>query len=144
MFQQSRRRRVSFADEVTMMDAEELPPDSNLISPLILPVVMEESVVVVPETGLPSLTMPVVEDMDIVTPPVDLVPIKTTQPDSGLPPPPGFAPFIWPESDGGLDVEDLCARLSENSSLTLSPFSQVTSDIPNTTEAPTGEAGCPP
>ena len=142
--QLSRRRRVSFADDVTMLEAEESPHDSSLMSPLILPVVKEEVVVGVPETGLPSLNVPVMEDIDIVTLPVDLVPIKTTQTESVLPPPPGFLPFIFPENDGGMNVEDLCTRLSKDSSLTLSPFSRVSSDIPNTPEAPTGDVGCPP
>ena len=105
--QQSRRRCVSFADEVTMLDAEESPQDSQLIPPLILPVVVEEAVVGVSEAGLPSPTMPVVEDMDPVTPPADLIPMTTTMPESGLPPPPGFTPFVWPEDDGGIDT---CVR----------------------------------
>ena len=43
---QSRRRRVSFADEVTMMSVEDSPEFSQLVPPLILPVVVEEAVLV--------------------------------------------------------------------------------------------------
>ena len=127
-----------------MLDVEESPQDSRLIPPLILPVVVEQAVVGVSEAGLPSLTMPVVEDMNPITPPAELVPMTTTMPESRLPPPPGFAPFVWPEDDGGMDVEDLCARFSEDSSLTLSPFSRGSSDIPNTLDVPEGGACCPP
>ena len=118
--------------------------DSQLIPPLILPVVVEEAVVGVCEAGLPSLTMLVVEDMNHDTPPSELVPMSTTTPESNLPPPPGFTPFVWLEDDGGLDVEDLCKRFSEDSSLTLSPISRGSSDIPNSPDVLEGGAWCPP
>ena len=49
-------------------------------------------------------------------------------PESGVPPPPGFPPFVWPEDDGGMDMNDLWAQLSGDSSLTLSPISRESSD----------------
>ena len=39
---------------------------------------------------------------------VDLVPFATG---SGLPPPPGFSPFVWPVDDGGMDVDDVDGRV---------------------------------
>ena len=57
---------------------------------------------------------------------VDLVPITTG---SGLPPPPGFSPFVWPIDDGGMDVDDLCVPISGDCSLTFSPIGRVSSDV---------------
>ena len=58
---QSRRRRMSFADEVTMLSTDDSPELSQLIPPLILPVVVEEGTLVA-ETGMTPLILPVVED----------------------------------------------------------------------------------
>ena len=35
------------------------------------------------------------------TPAAEMVPMTTTSPESSLPPPLGFAPFVFPENDGG-------------------------------------------
>ena len=92
-----------------MMDAEDSPEDSHLVPPLILPVVVEEAEVLVSEAGVPSLTLPVVEDTNHDTPASELFPMMTTMPESSLPPPPGFAPFVWPEDDGGWTLRT-CVR----------------------------------
>ena len=118
-----RRRRVSFADEVTMLGEEDSPEYSQLVSPLILPVVVEEAVVV-SGTEVPSLILPVVEELNNGTPVADQVVMEPSTMESGLPPPPGFPPFVWPVDDGGMDVDDLCTRISGDSSLTLSPISR--------------------
>ena len=60
---QSRRRRVSFADEVTMLSAEDSPEFSQLVPPLILPVVVEGAVLV-SEAGVTPLILPAVEELN--------------------------------------------------------------------------------
>ena len=97
---QSRRRRVSFAES---------PELSPLIPPLILPVVVEEAALISATGGTP-LILPVVEELDNDPPAAELVGMKTPTPESGVPPPPGFLPFLFLENDGGMDADDLCAR----------------------------------
>ena len=104
----SLRRRVSFADEVTMLGDENSPECSPMLSPLILPVV------VVFNSGAPVATR------------VDLVPIATG---SGLPPPPGLSQFVWPVDDGGMDTDDLCVQIGGDCLLTFSPIGRVSSDV---------------
>ena len=60
---QPRRRRVSFADGATVLGEEDSPECSQLVPPLILPVV--EEAVLVSEAGVPSLILPVVEELNI-------------------------------------------------------------------------------
>ena len=67
---QSRHRRVSFAEEVTMLSADVSPESSQLIPPLILPVV--EEVALDSETGVPPLILPVVEELVDDTPAAEL------------------------------------------------------------------------
>ena len=83
-----------------MLSADDSPEFSELITPLILPVVVEEATLV-SETGVTPLILPVVEELDNDTPPAELVEMKTPTPESGVPPPPGFLPFLFPENDGG-------------------------------------------
>ena len=64
---QPRHRSVSFADEVTMLGEEDLPECSQLVPPLILLVVVEEAVLV-SEAAVPSLILPVVEELKNDTP----------------------------------------------------------------------------
>ena len=105
---QSRRRRMSFAEEVTTLNAEESPEFSPVSPPLILPVVVEEAAVVSATRATP-LILPVVEEIDNDPPAAEMVEMQTTTPESGVPPPPGFPPFLFPENDGGMDA-DICAR----------------------------------
>ena len=79
------RRHVSFADGVTMLGDVELPGCSTKaeLLPLIVPVVVEDSSVVL------------VEEL------IELVPSALG---SSLPPPPGFSPFAWTVNDGGIDI----------------------------------------
>ena len=127
-----------------VLDAEDTPGDPQSVPPLILPVVVEETEVLISETGGPPLTLPVVDDISYDTPASEMVPMTTTPPESSLPPPPGFAPFVFPENDGGMDVEDLCTLFSGDSSLTLSPISRGSSDISNAPDVPEVGAWCPP
>ena len=125
----SLRRRVSFADEVTMLGDEDSPECSPVLPPLIFPVVVEEVVDVPEPEALPSLILPVVEEFNSSAPVVtrvDLVPIATG---SGLPPPPGFSPFVWPVDDGVMDVDDLCVQIGGDCSLTFSPIGLMSSDV---------------
>ena len=55
---------------------------------------------------------------------------------SGLPPPPGFSPFIWPVDDGGMDVDDLCAQIGGDCSLILLPISRESSDLSDASDSP--------
>ena len=132
---QPRRRRVSFADGVTMLGEEDSPECSQLVPPLILPVVGEEAVLV-SEAGVPSLILPVVEELNNDAPSAELVEMEPSTLESGLPPPPGFPPFVWPEDDGGMGIDDLCTRFSGDSSLTLSPISRGSSDLSDAMDAP--------
>ena len=140
---QSRCRRVSFAEEVTMLSADASPESSQLIPPLILPVVVEE-VALDSETGEPPLILPVVEELVDDTPVADLFGVKTPAPESGVQPPPGFLPFLFPENDGGMDADDICARFGGVTSLALSPISRESSDIPHAPDVPPVGALCPP
>ena len=58
-----------------------------------------------------------------------------------MPPPPGFLPFLFPENDGGMDADDICARFGGLASMTLSQISRESSDISHTTDVP--EVGVP-
>ena len=84
---QSRRRRVSFAEEVTTLNAEESPEFSLVSPPLILPVVVEEAAVVLATRATP-LILPVVEYIDNNPPAAEMVEMQTTTLESGVPPPP--------------------------------------------------------
>ena len=110
-----------------ILEAEDTPEDTQSVPPLILPVVVEETEVLILETGVPPLTLPVVEDIYYDTPASEMVPMMTTPPESSLPPPPRFAPFVFPENDVGMDLEDLCTLFIGDSSLTLSPMSRLPS-----------------
>ena len=94
-----------------MLGEEDSTECSQVVPPLILPVVVEE-VVVVSEKEC------------------------SEEPSLILPPPPGFSPFIWPVDDGGMDVGDLCAQISGDCSLILSPISRESSDLWDTTDSP--------
>ena len=140
---QSRHRRVSFAEEVTMLSADASPESSQLIPPLILPVVVEE-VALASETGVPPLILLVVEELVNDTLAVELFGVKTPAPESGVPPPPGFLPFLFPENDGGMDANDICARFGGVTALTLSLNSRESSDIPHAPDVLPVGALCPP
>ena len=143
---QARRRRVSFANEVTTLNEEEIntlnadesPEVPPVSPPLTLPVVMEEAAVV-SKTGPTPLIMPVVERIEYDSPVVELVHIQTTTPESGVLPPPGFPPFLFPENDGGMDADDICARFGGLASLTFAWIGRESLDIPDETDVP--EAG---
>ena len=84
---QPRRRRVSFADGVTVLGEEDSPECSQLVPPLILQVVVEEAVLG-SETGVPSLILPVVEELNNDVPAAELVEMEPSTSESRLPPPP--------------------------------------------------------
>ena len=101
---QSRLRRVSFAEEVTTLNADE----SLELSPVSL-----------------QLILPVVEEIENDPPTSEVDEIQTTMPESGVPPPPGFPPFLFPEKDGGMDADDICARFGGPAWLTFPQISRV-------------------
>ena len=140
---QSSRRRVSFAEEVTTLNAEESLEFSPVSPPLILPVVVEEAAVDSATRATP-LILPVVEEIDNDPPAAEMVEMQTTTPESGVPPPPGFPPFLFPENDGGMDADDICARFGGLASLTFSQISGESSDISNTTDVPEVGVSLPP
>ena len=96
---------ATFAEEVTTLNADESPEFSPVSPPLILPVVMDEAAVV-SATGAMPLIMPVVEGIENDPQAAELVEMQTTTSESGVPPPPGFPPFLFPENDGGMDADD--------------------------------------
>ena len=61
-----------------------------------------------------------------------------------MPPPPGFPPFLFPENDGGMDADDICARFGGLASLTFLQISGESSDISNTTDVPEVGVSRPP
>ena len=108
---------------------------SPVSPPLILPVVVEE-VGDAPVPEAPSLILVVVDEINSGTPVAAQVELVPSAPGSGLPPSPGFSPFVWPVDDGGIDVADLCARISGDCSLTLSPISRVSSGVSDAAVSP--------
>ena len=76
---QPRRRRVSFVDEVTMLGVEDSPEYAQLVPPLIL-----EEAVVVTETEVPSLILPVVEELNNGTPEAEQVVMEPSAMESGF------------------------------------------------------------
>ena len=125
-----------------MLSADDSPELSQLIPPLILPVVVEEGALIA-ETGVTPLTLPVVEEINNDTPAAEMVSENTPTLEYGVPPALGFLPFLLPENDGGMDADELCARFGGFSSLTLSPISRESSDIPQAPDVPVVGALCP-
>ena len=54
------------------------------------------------------LTQPVVEEMEEDTPTSEGDETRTSTPESGMPPLPGFPPFMFPEDDGGMEADEIC------------------------------------
>ena len=108
---------------------------SPVSPPLILPVVVEE-VDDAPEPEAPSLILLVVDENSSGTPVAVRVELVPSAPGSGVPPPPGFSPFVWPVDDGGMDVDDLCVRIGGDCSLTLSPIGRVSSVVSDAAGSP--------
>ena len=106
--------------------------------PLTLPVVMEEATVV-STTGPTPLIMPVVEKIEYDSPAAEPVKMQTITPKSGVLPPPGFPPFLFPENDGGMDADDICARFGGLASLKFAQIGRESPDIPDEMDVP--EAG---
>ena len=140
------RRRVSFADEVTtlneeeinMRNADESPEVPPVSQPLTPPVVMEEAAII-SKTGPTPLIMLVVERIEYDSPAAEPVELQTITPESGVLPPPGFPPFLFPENDGGMDADDIYARFGGLASLTFAQIGRESPDIPDETDVP--EAG---
>ena len=108
-------RRVSFAEEVTTLDTEKSPE----FSPMSLP-----------------LTQPVVEEMEEDTPTSEGEETRISTPESGMPPPPGFPPFMFPEDDGGKDADEICARFGGPTTLTCQQIGPGLPNISDETEVP--------
>ena len=83
-----------------MLSAHDSPELSQMIPPLILPVVVEEGALVA-ETGVTPLILPVVEEIDNDMPAAEMVSEKTPTLEYGVLPLPGFLPFLFLENDGG-------------------------------------------
>ena len=123
-------RHVSFADEVTMLGDADSPvglPEAELL-PLILPVAVE-GIRDALEPESPSLILPVVVEDSSVAPVVEMIELGPPAMGSISLPPPGFSPFSWLLSDGGIDVDDLCTRIGVNCSPSLSPISRMCVDV---------------
>ena len=84
----------------------------------------------------PPLTQPVVEEMEEDTPTSEVDVLQTTSPESERPPPPGFPPFVFPEDDGGMDADDICACFGDSATETCQPMAPESPDIPEETKAP--------
>ena len=83
-----------------MLSADDSPELSQLIPPLILPVVVEE-VTLASDTGVPPLILSVVEELVNETPAVELVGVTTPAPESGVLPRRGFFHFSFRRTMGG-------------------------------------------
>ena len=112
---QSRPRRVSFTEEVTTLNMDKSPE----FSPMSLP-----------------LTQPVVEEMEEDTPTPEVNEAQTIMLESGMPPPPGFPLFMFPEDDGGMDADDICAQFGGPTTLTCQQIGPGLPDISDETEVP--------
>ena len=51
-------------------------------------------------------------------------------------PPPGFPPFLFPENDGGMDADGICARFGDLASLTFAHIGRESPDIPDERDEP--------
>ena len=111
------RRHVSFADGVTVLGDAALPVCS-------------------PEAEWPQLILPVVVEDSSVAPVEELIELVPSALGSSLPPPPGFSPFMFPLNDGGMDADELCARLGVDCSPSLAPISRVCTDVPDLAVSP--------
>ena len=109
-------------------------PEAEL-PPLILPVVVEE-INDAPEPESPPLILPVVVENSSVAPVEVLIELVPSALGSSLPPPPGFSPFSWPVNDGGIDVDEFCARIVVDCSPSLSPISRVCTDVSDLAVSP--------
>ena len=56
--------------------------------------------------------------MEEDTPTSEVEEIEISSPESGAPPPPGFPPFVFPEDDGGMDADEICARFGGSATVT--------------------------
>ena len=120
-----------------MLGDADLPvcsPEAGL-PPLILPVVVEE-ISDAPEPESPPLILPVVVEDSSVAPVEELIELGPPTIGSSLPPPPGFSPFSWPVNDGGIDVDELCARIGVDCSPSLYPISRMCIDVSDLTISP--------
>ena len=95
---------MSFTDGVTVLGDAEVPVCS-------------------PEAESPPLILPVVVEDSSVAPVEELIELVPYALGSSLPPPPGFSPFAFPLNDGGMDADELCARLGVDCSPSLLPIS---------------------
>ena len=83
-----------------------------------------------------GVVKPVVEVTDEDAPASEGDGLQTCSPESEMPPPPGFAPFVFPDDDGGIDVDEICARLGECATETSQEMDPGLPDIPEESEAP--------
>ena len=72
--------------------------------------------------------------MEDNTPTSEVDEIQTTTPESGMTPPPGFPPFMFPEDDGGMDADEICARFGGPTTVTCQQIGPGLPDIPEETE----------
>ena len=103
--------------------------------PLILPVMVTD-ISVAPETMSPPLTLPVVVEEGSIALAAGWIELVPSARSSSLPPPPGFSPFVFPLDEGGLDVDELCARVGIHCLASLSPIGRVSSDVPDLAMSP--------
>ena len=140
-------RRVSFAEDVdTLHTKDDLPVSSETSPPLTQPVVekLEEdtSTSEVDEIKIcasqinPPLTQPVVEGMEDDTPTSEVDELDISSPESERPPPPEFPPFVFPEDDGGINADEICAHFGGYVTETCQQMDTGLPDIPEETEAP--------
>ena len=122
-------------------DSPVCSPEAEL-PPLILPVVVEE-ISDAPEPESPPLILPVVVEDSSIAPVEEMIELGTTAMGSSFPPPPGFSTFTWPVNDGGIDVDDLCARIGVDCSPSLSPISRMCMDVSDLAVSPGWECWSP-
>ena len=97
---------------------------------------MVEEISDAPEPESPPLILPVVVEDSSVAPVEELIELGPSALGSSLPPPPGFSPFSWPVSDGGIDVDELCARIGVDCSPSVSPIRRMCIDVSDLTVSP--------
>ena len=84
----------------------------------------------------PPLTQPVVEELEEDTPTWEVDELDSSSPESERPPPPGFPRFLFPEDDGGMNADEICAKFGKYVAETCQQTDTKLCDIPDETEVP--------
>ena len=77
-----------------------------------------------------------VEGIEDDTPTSEVDELDISSPESERPPPPRFPLFVFPEDDGGINADEICAQFGGYVAETCQQMDTGLPDIPEETEAP--------